>query len=79
MTQQEIFDGLKEMLHTIKPGVDQDAITMDSTLVFDLGIDSLSILLLSIAIENTFGFKFDQVPPFKTVGDVVRYIAAKTT
>ena len=47
---------------------------MDSTLVFDLGIDSLSILLLSIAIENTFGFKFDQVPPFKTVGDVVQTI-----
>lgn len=78
MTKDEIFDGLKEILHTIKPGVDQSAITMDSTLVFDLGIDSLSILLLSIAIETKFGFKFDQVPPFNTVGDVVGYIASKT-
>lgn len=51
---------------------------MDSTLVFDLGIDSLSILLLSIAIETKYGFKFDQVPPFNTVGDVVEYIAGKT-
>lgn len=78
MTKQEIFDGLKEILHTIKPGVNLDAVTMDSTLVFDLGIDSLSILLLSLAIESKYEFKFDTVPPFKTVGDVVDYIAGKT-
>lgn len=77
MTNEEILDALKEILHNIKPSIDQSAITMDSTLVFDLGIDSLSILLLSIAIETKFGFKFDQVPPFNTVRDVVEYIAAK--
>lgn len=78
MTEQEIFDGLKEILHTIKPGVDQSGVTMDSTLVYDLGIDSLSILLLSLAIETRYGFTFDGVPPFKTVGDVVRYIETRT-
>lgn len=78
MTEQDVFDGLKEILHTIKPGIELDKVTMDSTLVFDLGIDSLSILLLSLAIENKYGFTFDGVPPFRTVGDVVKYVAART-
>lgn len=78
MTKTEIFDELKEILRTIKPSVELDKVTMDSTLVYDLGIDSLSILLLSLAIENKFGFTFDGVPPFKTVGDVVEYIETKT-
>lgn len=77
MTEQEIFDGLKEILHTIKPGVELEKVTMDSTLVYDLGIDSLSILLLSLAIETKYGFTFNGVPPFITVGDVVKYIAEK--
>lgn len=78
MTEIEIFDALKEIIHTIKPGMELDKVTMDSTLVYDLGIDSLSILLLSLAIEKKFDFTFDGVPPFKTVGDVVEHIAAKT-
>lgn len=77
MKEQEIFEGLKEILHTIKPGVDLEKVTMDSSLVFDLGIDSLSILLLSLAIETKYGFTFNGVPPFKTVGDVVRFINEK--
>lgn len=77
MNNNEIMEGLKEILHTIKPGIDVTSITPDSSLVMDLGIDSLSILLLSIAIETRFGFKFEGVPDFKTVGDVVAYISDK--
>lgn len=77
MNEQQIFEGLKEILHTIKPGIDQSGISLESELVSDLGIDSLSILLLSIAVETKFGFKFEGVPPFKKVGDVVRYISER--
>lgn len=77
MTQEEILVGLKEIFATVKPAVPQDSITLDSQLVQDLGIDSLSILLISIAIETRFGFRFEGVPPFQTVGDVVNFIAQK--
>lgn len=78
MNETEIFDGLKEIFHTIKPGIDPETVSMDSNLISDLGIDSLSILLMSLAIENKFAFTFDSVPAFVTVSDVVKYIAEKT-
>jgi len=78
MTKEDIFVSLKEILTTVKPSVDQTTVTNDSSLVQDLGIDSLSILLISIAIENKFNFTFNGVPQFKTVGEVVEYIADKT-
>lgn len=78
MNETEIFDGLKEILHTIKPATDLDSVTMDSRLICDLGIDSLSILLLSLSIEKKFGFTFENIPAFDTVRDVVNYIAEKT-
>ena len=74
MTKQEIFNGLKEVFAAVKPKVNQDIITMDSNLVTDLGVDSLSMLLLSLAAENKFGFQFNTQKPFTTVGEIVDYI-----
>ncbi len=74
MTREEILDSLKEIVITIKPKLDVSKVTMDSTLVKDLGIDSLSMLLLSLAIENKYGFQFDSDVKFNNIGDVVSYI-----
>ncbi|MCQ2182455.1 MAG: phosphopantetheine-binding protein [Bacteroidales bacterium] len=76
MTKEEIFNGLKEVIVTVKPALNVDAITCGSSLVRDLGIDSLSMLLLSLATENKFGFQFSRPEPFQTVGEVVDYIDA---
>ncbi len=77
MTREEIFNGLKEVLAVVKPNIDQTSITEQSNLWTDLGIDSLSILLISLAIENKFNFKFEGVPPFQTVAEVVDYVITK--
>ena len=74
MTREEILDNLKEIVLTIKPKLDFSNITPDSSLVKDLGIDSLSMLLLSLAIENKFGFQFDPQAKFNTIGEVIDYI-----
>ena len=74
MTQEEIFEGLKEVFAIVKPKLDLSKITPDSALVEDLGVDSLSMLLLSLAIENKFGFQFKTQEPFKTVADVIAHI-----
>ena len=79
MEKEKIFDELKEILKQIKPSADFNKINEDSQLVRDAGLDSLTILLLSLAIENKFGFKFDGNPKFTTVGEVIDYISANTT
>lgn len=79
MQRETIFEGLKEILIQIKPSMDFSSVNEDSQLVRDLGLDSLTILLLSLAIENKFGFKFEGTPKFMTVREVLDYISANTT
>ena len=79
MDKQQIFDGLKEILKLIKPSADFSTINAESQLVRDVGLDSLTILLLSLAIENKFGFKFEGNPKFNIVGEVIEYIGANAT
>ena len=79
MEREKIFDEMKEIMKVIKPSADFTDINEDSQLVRDAGLDSLTILLLSLAIENKFGFKFDDNPKFTTIGEVIDYIQANTT
>lgn len=74
MTEAEIISGLKEVIAKVKPGVDTTSITKDTLLVEDLAIDSLSLLMLSLATEQKFGMQFGMQINFRTVGDVVDYI-----
>ena len=45
----------------------------------DIGLSSVGVLYVVIAIEEFFSIRFDNVgfADFKTVGDVVNYIEAK--
>ena len=79
MQRETIFEGLKEILTLIKPSMDLSAVNENSQLVRDVGLDSLTILLLSLAVENKFGFKFEGQPKFNTVGEVIDYIGSHTT
>ena len=79
MERENIFNELKEILKLIKPSADFSTINDDSQLVRDVGLDSLTILLLSLAIENKFGFKFEGNPKFNTVGEVIEFISSNTT
>lgn len=77
MTAEIVLNELKEILSNVKPSLDLDTVTMQSSLLEDLGVDSLSILLLSLAIEKRFDFTFDGMPQFKRVSDVVDYVCEK--
>ena len=77
MTREEVFEGLKEIFAGVKPKLDLGQVTMESNLVSDLGIDSLSMLLLSLAAEHKFQMQFaNDTAPFETVGEVCDYIVA---
>ena len=79
MEREQIFNELKEILKLIKPSADFSTINEDSQFVRDVGLDSLTILLLSLAIENKFAFKFEGNPKFNTVGEVIDFISANST
>lgn len=74
MERHEILVGLKEILQLIKPSLDLSAVNENSQLISDIGLDSLTILLLSLAIENKFNIKFEGAVKFNTVGEVIDYI-----
>ena len=79
MNRDAIFEGLKEILIQIKPNMNLSSLNEESQLVRDVGLDSLTILLLSLAVENKYGFKFEGTPKFETVGEVIDYVSAHAT
>lgn len=74
MTRTDLFESLKDIVWQIRPSIDLTKIDEDSQLVRDLGLDSLTILLVSLALENKYGFKFEGSPRFETVKEVIDYI-----
>ena len=78
MTRENIFNELKTIFKMVKPNIDTEAWTEGTRLIEDLGLDSLTILLLSFAIEKKFEFKFDGAPKFASVGEVMDYIEKHT-
>ena len=74
MNRDNILEGLKEIFKQIKPNLDLNTVTEKTRLIEDLGLDSLTILLLSFAIEKKFDFKFEGTPRFASVAEVIDYI-----
>ncbi|MBR1522461.1 MAG: hypothetical protein IJ627_02180 [Bacteroidales bacterium] len=71
MTKEEVFAGLKEVIAVIRPQTDLTNVNFDTELITGLGIDSLTMLLLSLAVEEKFHMRFPdgQAAP-TTVGEV---------
>ena len=73
-----MLDKLKDVIARVLPETDISAVSESTTLIGDLGFDSLALIMMSMEIEDTFGFKFTEFVKFETVGDVCKYIADKT-
>jgi acyl carrier protein len=72
-----MLEKLKSILSKVVPDVDMDSITEDTRLIEDLEFDSLAIMMMSMEIEDAFGFKFTEFVRFETVGDVCSYLESK--
>ena len=72
-----MLEKLKERLGKVLVGVDVSDVTEDTRLVEDLEFDSLAIMMMSMEIEDSFGFKFTEFVKFETVGDVCNYLISK--
>lgn len=73
-----VFDKLLEIFENVIPEVDTGDISEDSTLFEDLGLNSLTMMLLAVSVEDEFDIKFDDVEALETVGDVCDFIREKT-
>ena len=72
-----MLEQLKAILSKVNQDIDMNAVTEDTRLMEDLGLDSLSIMLFAMEIEAAFGFRFTEPVKFVTVGDVCRFLEAK--
>ena len=60
--------------------VEEDTITMDTSVAEDLGADSLDVVDLMMSIEDEFEIEIPdtEIENMKTVGDLVKYIEANS-
>jgi len=80
MNRQEIIEKLKEIAElTVQDPSILDHMSEASDLQTDLGLSSVGMLYIVIAIEEMFNVRMDDVSfgDFRTVGDVADYIEKK--
>lgn len=77
MNSEEIFEKVKEII-VEQLGTPEASITMESSFLDDLGADSLDIVELIMAFEETFDIKIpdEDAEKVSTISDVVEYIKA---
>lgn len=72
-----MIDKLKDILGKVLPDMDISGVTADTKLIEDLGFDSLAMMMMSMELEDAFGFKFTEFVKFETVGDVCAYLESR--
>jgi acyl carrier protein len=60
-------------------GVDRGDVISDANILDDLGADSLDVVELVMAIEETFDLEIpdEEVEALRTIGDVEKYVAER--
>ena len=75
MSSEEVFERVKEII-VEQLGVTDTSVSMEASFIDDLGADSLDIVELIMALEESFDMEIPDADAEKvvTVGDVVEYI-----
>ncbi|MBR5620113.1 MAG: acyl carrier protein [Clostridia bacterium] len=70
-----VFEKVRKILCE-QLALEEDRVTMDSSLIGDLGADSLNVIDLAMSIEDEFDIEVpdDEIEKIKTVGDIVRFV-----
>ena len=72
------FDKVKKIL-VDQLDVEESAIALESSIIDDLGADSLDIVDMVMSLEEEFDVEIpdEEIETMKTVGDIVKFIEAK--
>ena len=68
------FERLKKIFLKIMPQTDVSNITLETSITNDLGVDSLHMVMIAIALEDEFKIQLNLSERFMTVGDVIAFI-----
>ena len=68
------FERLKKIFVMIMPQTDVSNITLETSIKNDLGVDSLHMVMIAIALEDEFKIQLNLSERFMTVGDVIAFI-----
>ena len=76
MTDQEMLDELLKIIHLCLPETETESVTMDTVINRDLGVDSMSFVMLMTKIESRFNVRIPEETwkNLSTVRDVVEAI-----
>ena len=81
MSRNEIKEKLMAVMKMASPSgdIDLEGLTEQSNLVNDIGLSSVGVLYIVIAVEEFFDIRFDDVSfaDFNTIGNVIDYIEKK--
>ena len=73
-----VFEKVREILCD-QLDIEEDQVTMESSITEDLGADSLDVVDLVMSLEEEFDTEIpdEEVENIKTVGDIVKFIDNK--
>ena len=70
-----VFEKVRDIL-VDQLDVEEGAVTMEASIIEDLGADSLDVVDLVMTLEDEFDTEIpdEEIENIKTVGDIVRFI-----
>ena len=74
-----MYERLLKLMKVYMPNVDLEAAGKNARLMADLGMDSIAMLMLSVAMEDEFGLTFTEPVVFNTVQDVLDVLDKNAT
>lgn len=79
ISEKEVLKGIKDiLLKEVEIQVSRKNISLESTLINDLGMDSIQILEFIVGLENKFNVKINDEDIskalFKNVGSILLYV-----
>jgi acyl carrier protein len=76
---EEIFGTIRS--HLAGRGIDQEVVTPEAGLASDLGLDSLDVVEMTLALEERYGIEIpdEDLENVATVRDAIELIEAKTS
>ena len=74
-----VFEKIRELLSS-QLDIEEEKISMDSSIVDDLGADSLDVVDLIMSLEEEFDMEIpdEEIENIKLVGDLVKYIESNS-
>ncbi|MBQ7106826.1 MAG: acyl carrier protein [Clostridia bacterium] len=77
--QNNIIERLTELFNSVFEGeLKVDSLTEETRLIEDIGMNSIGLLYMAMAVEEEFGVRFtnEDFVSLRTIGDVVKKIEA---